>query len=114
MVQLGVNGLCKHETHNDTNTDIVDNKQYGLTSIIVFELTEGQSLTKIVKHYKRAEGRLLLTFFLGFYVSFLLARWWQQVSALPKLDSLLLALHSHIHLTQSGRNHGDKFKNNYW
>ena len=40
-----------------------------------------------------------MTFFLGFYASFLLARWWQQVSAVPKLDKLCTALHAHMQLT---------------
>jgi hypothetical protein len=120
MVQFGVNGFCNYATQNDTNGVIVHNNQYitemiyrdalGKTRTFIQEITEGQSLTQIVKYYKKAEKRLLLTFFLGFYVSFLLARWWQQVSAVPKLDDLLRALNSNIKLTQSERDNGDNLK----
>jgi hypothetical protein len=46
---------------------------------------------------------ILNIFLLGFYVSFLMARWWQQVSGIPKLNSVCIQLHAHTMFNVSDR-----------
>ena len=40
-----------------------------------------------------------MTFFLGFYVSQVMARWWYQVSANPSMDNICLALNGVVFYT---------------
>ena len=62
---------------------------------LVGELFDRQPFGLFVKSYKTKEKRIssMVTWFLGFYVSFMMARWWQQVTSIPTLDELCYTFH---------------------
>ena len=70
------------------------------------------TMESIIKEYQNKEKHFstLVTFFLGFYASTMIARWWQQVSAVPTLDGLCKTFHGSIHLSFDDRQKGDNLK----
>ena len=53
--------------------------------------------TKIIEMGKKeATFTRLLTFLIGFYVSFTIARWWTQVTSVPTIDNVCLALEGYL------------------
>ena len=46
--------------------------------------------------YQEHQFTRIITFFIGFYVSFTIRNWWWQVAALPRMDSLCLSMASLI------------------
>ena len=68
---------------------------------------EASDLKIWIENWNTAENRISFAFFLGAYVSMLLARWWQQVSAIPKLDNLISALHADSGISQEKRRNGE-------
>ena len=110
LVQLGKNGFCNSTTpvaEVETNTSNITSETiiFDIRELSLYELTsffEGPSFAAFLKEWKNAEKGILVSFFLGFYVSFLLARWWQQVSTIPKLDKLLSIIHANIAFSRSG------------
>ena len=45
----------------------------------------------------------LLTFFLGFYVSQIMGRWWKQVTANPSMENVCLALNGIVYSTTESK-----------
>ena len=45
---------------------------------------------------KEATFTRLLTFLIGFYVSFIIARWWRQVTSVPTIDNVCLGLEGYL------------------
>ena len=45
---------------------------------------------------KEATFTRLLTFLIGFYVSFVIARWWRQVTSVPTIDNVCLGLEGYL------------------
>ena len=41
---------------------------------------------------KETDFTRILTFLLGFYVSFTIGRWWKQVTSIPRIDSICLSI----------------------
>ena len=82
-------------THTTSSSDAKDT-----IKAIFFETN---TLTDWIADWNIAENNIAFTFFLGTYVSTLLARWWQQVSAIPKLDDLISALHTDSGISQEKR-----------
>ena len=66
---------------------------------MINQTTEKSFQDNIQKQFRISQQGLAITFFLGFYVAFLISRWWQQVSAVPKLDTLCNQLNAHIHFS---------------
>ena len=118
MVQLGRNGMCNNTTPVTEPGATPSNITEGTTvldinKLSLYELTrffEGSSFATFLKEWKHTEKRILVTFFLGFYVSFLLARWWQQVSSIPKLDKLLSCVHANITFARSNEDNDENLK----
>ena len=75
-------------------------------SFKTFFLDGNSNLKTWIENWNNAEADIQFTFFLGAYVATLLARWWQQVSAIPKLDNLISALHSDTGISQAKRKDG--------
>ena len=55
----------------------------------------------------------LLTFFLGFYVSQVMARWWYQISANPSMDNICLALNGVVFYTSETNARTTKDEENF-
>jgi hypothetical protein len=108
---LGRNGLCNNttpaiETETIASNIIAGTNIFDINKLSLYELSsffEGSSFTAFLKEWKKAEKGILVSFFLGFYVTFLLARWWQQVSTIPKLDKLLSIMHANIAFSRSDK-----------
>ena len=66
----------------------------------------------LVKSFSKTESGFttLLTFFLGFYVTFLMARWWQQVSGVPTVDEICQTLHGLVGVDSDDRKKEDNIK----
>ena len=51
-------------------------------------------ITGWFRHWKESDRMMLscITFLLGFYVNHIVKRWWDQISSLPTIDSIILGL----------------------
>ena len=63
-------------------------------------------MEKVIKKFSKAERGFstLLTFFLGFYVSLMLLRWWRQVSGVPTIADICQKLHGIVGVDSDDRN----------
>ena len=59
-----------------------------------FQTLIDKNFQGFVKHYKGAQANLLkiMTFLVGFYVKKMMERWWSQVSSVPGMESVCLAM----------------------
>ena len=62
-------------------------------------------MEKVIKKFSKAERGFstLLTFFLGFYVSLMLLRWWRQVSGVPTIADICQKLHGIVGVDSDDR-----------
>ena len=75
-------------------------------------ILHSQSMQSIIKEMHTAEKGFttLLTFFLGFYVSFIIVRWWQQVSQVPTIDEIGQTLHGLVGVDSDDRSNEEIVK----
>ena len=97
--------LVKSNTQNDPTID--KKTKNGFSNTLKSLFFEANDTTIWIENWNKAENGIAFTFFLGAYVTALLARWWQQVSAIPKLDNLISALHSDSGISQEKRKNVD-------
>ena len=87
---------CVEPTHYKNMAPTVPNQQSGNTKSFgcaVFNSLD-DNVNKYIESAKNTEKNLLklMTFLLGFYVKRMMARWWDQVSKIPTMESICLAM----------------------
>nr|XP_027225361.1 bestrophin-4-like [Penaeus vannamei] len=72
---------------------------YGVMSCVYryfFNTTQKRSFEKVVMYCDTYMNYIPLSFILGFYVSFVASRWWQQYMAIPWPDKIIHAIALHV------------------
>uniref|UniRef100_A0A6A7FZC2 Bestrophin homolog n=3 Tax=Hirondellea gigas TaxID=1518452 RepID=A0A6A7FZC2_9CRUS len=72
---------------------------YGLMSILyrhILTVDQKRSFEKVVMYCDTFMNYIPLSFILGFYVAFVVSRWWQQYMAIPWPDKLLHSIALHV------------------
>ena len=63
-----------------------------------------------VVHWLKTDHPIHLTFLLGFYVSLVVKRWWEQYVKLPWPDEVAIQLKAGITKLKEGENYGENLK----
>ena len=85
--QTLLNDLAGNDTQNWRQQKAQEFSRYGCTNY---------EMTFLALQVKEAGFTKILTFLLGFYVSFTINRWWRQITSVPSVDGLCIALGAFI------------------